>query len=84
MEGFKNTFPKVNKIAFSHRGKMDIYFADGRIVIVPLQQFPGIKKLTLKQRRKWQSLGEGFTFEDCNEVYHVEQVLGSFEAYKHR
>ncbi len=83
IEGFIDEKPQVEKISFSLRGKMNVHFEDGRVVIVPIARFPAIKKLTRQQRQHWQSLGEGFTFDDCTEVYHIEQVLGSYSSYRH-
>ncbi len=45
--------------------------------------FPSIKKLTMPQRKKWYLFGNGFSFDDCNEVFHVEQILGNSENYRH-
>jgi len=85
MEGIFKTMPKIKKIAFPVRGKMAVYLVDGRVVFVPLQYFPSIKSLNNKQRSKWYVLGgEGFSFDDCSEVFHIEQVLGSEQVYAHK
>ena len=88
MEGFTNTRARIKKLSFDQPGKMSLYLADGRIIIVPVSRFPGIKKLSLAQRQKWQILqggdeGDGFTFRDSDEVYHLEQILGLPEHYNH-
>lgn len=84
MEGIFKTMPKIKKVGFSIRGKIEIYLEDGRIVFVPLKYFPSIKSLNSKQRSKWYILGgDGFSFEDCDEVFHIEQVLGSEQIYSH-
>jgi hypothetical protein len=84
MEGFKKTNPFIKKIAFPVKGKMNITLADGRDISVPLHYFPSIKKLSQLQREKWYILdGEMFSFEDCNEVFHIEQVLGKENRYKY-
>jgi hypothetical protein len=83
IEGFWDVTPKIKRISFETRGKINVYFEDGRTVVVPVSKFPGIKKLTLSQRLKWYLFGNGFSFDDCNEVYHVEQILGNFQLYQH-
>jgi hypothetical protein len=37
----------------------------------------------MPQRKKWYLFGNGFSFDDCNEVFHVEQILGNSENYRH-
>ncbi|MDR0795527.1 MAG: DUF2442 domain-containing protein [Tannerella sp.] len=82
MEGLIGLRPELKSISFE-RGKMRLHLKDGRIVIVPLSYFPSIKKLTASQRTHWQIIDNmGFTFIDCNEVYHIEQVLGKEKDYK--
>ena len=83
IEGFWNVTPKIKKIAFEQRGKINILLEDGRLIMVPVSKFPSIKKLTPQQRKKWYLFGNGFSFDDCDEVYHLEQILGNFNAYKH-
>jgi hypothetical protein len=84
MEGIIGVKPEIRKIAFNQRGKMDVYLADGRVVIVPLSWFPSIKKLTTKQRTHWYVMPQGlFSFDDSPEVFHVEQVLGKEKAYQY-
>ncbi len=84
MEGLIGIKPEIKHIAFTQRSKMDVYLADGRIVIVPLSWFPSIKKLTTAQREQWYVMPNGlFSFDDCPEVFHVEQVLGKEEEYRY-
>jgi len=81
MEGLIGIRPELKSLSFE-RGKMCLHLKDGRMVIVPLTFFPSIKKLTTNQRTRWQIINqEGFTFMDCNEVYHIEQVLGKEKDY---
>ncbi len=85
IEGAIGYEPRITKISFSKRGKIDIYLNDGRIIVTPIDFFSDIKKLNTNQRKKWTILGgEGFTFDDCDEVYHIEQVLGNYEDYKYK
>ncbi len=84
MEGYINIKPAIKKLAFENRGKFELYLEDGRIITVPLSVFPEIKKLNSAQRKKWYIIDDvGFSFDDCDEVYHMEQVLGRFENYKY-
>ena len=84
IEGYFNVKPIIKDIKFEIRGKISFYLADGRIIISPISAFPSIKQLNTKQRTKYQILGdEGFTFDDCNEVFAIEQVLGNYHNYKH-
>ncbi len=83
-EGVIGIAPAIDKITFQHKGKMNIYLEDGRILIVPLALFPSIKKLSESQRKKWHiSDGQIIIFADCDEVFHLEQFLGSEVDYKY-
>ncbi len=85
IEGFDKVRPEIKKIHFPVRGKIGILLADGREIICPLQKFPSIKKLNQQQRKQIQIIdGIGFTFIDCDEVFHIQQVLGDFESYKYK
>ena len=84
MEGYINVKPVIKRISFVKKGKFDLHLDDGRIIAVPLTMFPAIKKLNPGQRKKWYVLDDaGFSFDDCNEVYHIEQVLGRYENYRY-
>jgi len=63
---------------------MQVSLADGRIIEVPLTFFPSIRKLTIEQRKKWYVLdGELFSFDECREVFHIEQILGKENNYRY-
>jgi len=84
----KDTFlfhliPKIKTLSFEIKGKLSVTFWDGRMIVAPLSAFPSIKKLTMPQRKKWYLFGNGFSFDDCNEVFHIEQILGNSENYRH-
>ena len=51
MEGIVNIQPKIDKILFLQKGKMNIYLQDGRIIIIPLNYFSDIKKLSTNQQQ---------------------------------
>ena len=42
VEGFWNVEPKIRKIDFPSRGKIQIDFEDGRRLISPLSAFPNL------------------------------------------
>jgi len=77
--------PSIKKISFPAKGKMNLHLVDKREIIIPLKYFPEIKKLSLKQRNKWYVLDEQmFSFDDCDEVFHIEQVLGKENNYRYK
>lgn len=83
-QGYFEIRPIIKKIEFVQRGTFSLVLQDGRKVTVPLKAFPTIKKLNAKQRRHWYILDDvGFSFEECDEVFHIEQVLGDFREYKY-
>jgi hypothetical protein len=83
IEGFWNVTPKIRKISFPVVDKIKVTLEDGRTIIAPLSFFPGIQKLTMPQRQKWFIFGNGFSFDECDQVYHIEQILGNFRNYQH-
>jgi hypothetical protein len=76
VEGFWNIKPKITKIDINNTNII-VYMQDGRIITAPLLNFPSIKRLTPEQRKHWYLFGNGFSFDDCNEVFHIEQILGN-------
>lgn len=83
-EGIIGISPAIDRIAFKHRGKLNIYLQDGRIIIIPLSLFPSIKKLSETQRKKYHIAdGQIIIFNDCDEVFHIEQFLGSEQEYRY-
>jgi len=83
IEGFVSISPRIKAVSFPIRGKVQVSLTDGRIIIMPVSAFQSIKKLSLRQRKKWYLFGNGFSFDDCNEVYHIEQILGIYDNYRH-
>ena len=83
-EGAIGIRPVIDRINFEHRGKMSIYLEDGRTIIIPLSLFPSIKKLNEAQRKKYHiSDGQIIIFNNCDEVFHIEQFLGSEQEYRY-
>jgi len=83
IEGFWNVTPKIKSVSFRIKGKMVVTLIDGRTIIIPVSAFPSIKKLSLQQRKKWYLFGNGFSFDNCDQVFHIEQILGNFDNYRH-
>jgi hypothetical protein len=84
MEGVIGIRPEIQKISFTRRGMMDIHLRDGRIIIVPLALFPHIKNLNEEKRKRWYIINKQmFSFDDCSEIYHIEQVLGKEKEYSY-
>lgn len=84
MEGITAVKPEIKRIDFERRGEMTVSFMDGRKIIVPLRYFPSIQRLTSEQRKQWTVFdGEMFSFRACNEIFHVEQLLGKESSYRY-
>jgi hypothetical protein len=83
LQGYIGIQPIIKKIGFTSGGKMSVEFFDGRKVVTPLNRFPSIEKLSTQQRKAWQIIdGIMFSFVDCDEVYHLSQLLGKEEFEK--
>ncbi|MVM38268.1 DUF2442 domain-containing protein [Spirosoma sp. HMF3257] len=83
VEGYWNVVPKVQAIRFPSYNQLQVELEDGRAIIMPLDRFPSIQKLTSDQRQHWYKYGNGFSFDDADEVIHIEQILGNFDTYRH-
>lgn len=83
IEGYWNIVPQIKNVSFPSRGKMQVDLEDGRSILVDVSKFPNIKKLSLKDRQNWYKTDNGFSFEKCSEVIHIEQILGNFQNYRH-
>ena len=83
VEGFWNIVPQLKTIAFPTLNQLQVELGDGRIITMPLDRFPSIQQLTPEQRQHWYKFGNGFSFDDSDEVVHIEQILGNFNTYRH-
>ena len=83
IEGYWDVVPQIKSVSFPLRGKMQVDLEDGRSIIVDVAKFPSIKKLSMDDRKDWYPMGNGFTFDKCSEVIHIEQILGNFQNYCH-
>ena len=68
---------KIECLDFTERrGKMTVYFSDGRELVVPLNMFPDIKKMSVKDRKDWMILDDQFfTFEKLSKVYSISDLF---------
>ena len=83
-EGINNQKPIIKTIRFDQKGKMSVYLEDGRLVVVPLILFPSIKKLSTSERNDWHiSNGQIIIFRNCDDVFHLEQILGTENQYSY-
>ena len=57
--------------------KMNLQLSDGRVISVPLEWFPALRKATAKQRNNWRLIGKGvgIHWEDLDEDLSVEGTL---------
>lgn len=83
IEGYWDVVPEIKNVSFPIRGKMQVDLEDGRSIIVDIARFPSIKKLSMADRKDWYRMDNGFTFDKCSEVIHIEQILGNFQNYSH-
>ena len=83
IEGYWDIVPQIKNVSFPLRGKMQVDLEDGRSILVDVAKFPSIKKLSMKDRQNWYKIDNGFSFEKCSEVIHIEQILGNFQKYRH-
>ena len=84
MEGISNISPVIDKIDFREKGNIRIFLKDGRILISPLKYFPSLKRLNASERKRYHIIdGQILLFDNCNEVFHIEQFLGKEQLYRY-
>lgn len=83
VEGYWNVVPRIVGISFPTDDSLRVDLEDGRSISMPLDRFPSVQQLTPEQRRHWYKYGNGFSFDDSDEVIHIEQILGNFDTYRH-
>lgn len=74
----RNLLPNLKMIKIDFiKDTMRIYLHGGRILSVPVNKFPDIKKLDSLQRKSYHiSGGISLDFDDSDEVYHINELLG--------
>jgi len=83
--GYIETKPVIDELIFDREGYLGVQFEDGRLIYVPVNQFPDIAQLTRSQREEYHiSGGDTLIFADSDTIYHVEMFLGTYQtnAYK--
>lgn len=71
------TLPKIKSVEFLNSSIMFIHLANDRTFLVPLDQFPEIKKLTPEQKADFEIIDEqNLSFLAIDEVYSVSDLLG--------
>ncbi len=67
----------IKKLDFTnYRGKMAVYLTDGRTLIIPLNLFPDIKQLSVKQRQNWMILDDQFfTFGSLSKIFSLNDLM---------
>lgn len=85
MEGYTETTPEIKKIDFGVAGKIAVHLIDGRIILAPISQFPSLKKVPLAKRSKYTIInGNAVNIHACDEIYHIQDFLGSPENYLYK
>lgn len=84
-EGFQGIHPVIKKVSFAFKARIALHLEDGRVLLAPLQNFPSIEQLSPAQRRKLTIVDDQLLlFQDCNEIFHLEQFLGKEQEYSYR
>ena len=77
MEGVIGIKPVIKDVGFEKRGYISIHLKDGRLIYAPIKLYPSIGKMNLGQRKKYFITDDQIiVWDDCNEVFHLEQFLG--------
>lgn len=82
-EGYWDVIPQIKAVSFPQRGKWQVDFVDGRSIVMPVSAFPSLKRVPIKERKKWYLIGGGVTWDSCSEVIHIEQLLGDYQKFSH-
>ena len=81
-EGFVHSHPIIKKVTFEKKGFITLYLMDGRIISAPVRNYPSIKRMNERQRKKYFITGDQvIIWEACDEVFHLEQFLGREQDY---
>lgn len=79
--GFNESKPEILRISFLKAGFITLHLQDGRLLSAPLSRFPGIANLSPSQRRQYHIAdGDILLFRDDDEVYHIQDFLGTYET----
>lgn len=79
--GYTQTKPVMDELIFDRPDYFGIRFEDGRIVYLPLQEFPDIAELSSAERQDYHiSGGDTLIFAHSDTVFHVEMFLGTYQT----
>ncbi len=79
--GFNSIAPEIGRVSFRKEGAITLHLVDGRTLSAPLNQFPGISRLTSSQRKNYHiSDRTMLMFQDDDEVYHIQDFFGTYET----
>jgi hypothetical protein len=85
MQGFFHIHPAITALDVEQPSTLGFTLADGRSIRVPVAYFPSIAVLTVEERRNWTVMDEQlFTFAACDDIFHIEQVLGKETQYRYQ
>lgn len=85
MNGISHIRPAIVNIITDDSKTLGFILADGRAIHVPVGYFPSVAALTLEERSHWTVMDdELFTFAACDDIFHLEQVLGKESCYAYR
>ena len=69
--------PEIRAVEFMGDAALFIYLNDERTFIVPLNQFPTIRNLTLEQRMDFEVIdGIYLSFQSIDDIYSINQLIG--------
>lgn len=79
--GYNHMKPEIARLSFRKAGFITLHLEDGRALSAPLARFPGIAQLSPVQRRQYPIAdGAIVLFRDDDEVYHLQDFLGTYET----
>ncbi len=72
-----SVLPKIRSIEFLNRSIMFVHLANDRTFLVPIDEFPPIKELSMEQREAFEIIDdEHLSFVSIDEVYSVADLIG--------
>ena len=74
--------PEFKNVKFLNSKEMEFSLVDGRVIKVPVNHFPEIKKLSPAKRKRLYFCDIYFVFAGLNEVFHIDSILDKYEEYK--
>jgi len=67
----------IEKLLFDEPDEITIKSEDGRLLIIPLSDFPELQKLPFEKRKKYTIVNDRtILFAYSDSVYHLEDFIG--------